>query len=244
MNLNFRTVCSAAVLCFAGNVFAMDFDSLKDSSSNSGSFSQLRSIEQASSKDLSREGLLQQNAILLKMVSSIQKQNERLQHQVEMYEDTLNQVLKEFFSSSQDKTNETEELRISNQAKTDEVVVPEPYIVLNKLSSDTAMSTGQEILFASRDENKRIEATMQGVQTPMQKLNEYLDKSTEYEPSGVTFKYDVNAEGKFSCKIKLRNKSGEVKVFDTGVYHKSKKDAKLRITEYVYDCLVNKTSAR
>ncbi|MBO7454344.1 MAG: ankyrin repeat domain-containing protein [Alphaproteobacteria bacterium] len=47
MNLNFKTICSAAVLCFVGNVFAMDSNSLKENSSNSKEFSQFIPIRQA-----------------------------------------------------------------------------------------------------------------------------------------------------------------------------------------------------
>ena len=53
MKLNFETLCSAAVLCFAGNVFAMDSNPLNDGPLNNENSNRLISISQTNARNCS-----------------------------------------------------------------------------------------------------------------------------------------------------------------------------------------------
>ncbi|MBO4405624.1 MAG: ankyrin repeat domain-containing protein [Alphaproteobacteria bacterium] len=70
--------------------------------------------------------------------------------------------------------------------------------------------------------------------TPLRKLNTYLENAS-IDLSDVEFLYDIHHDGTFSCKIKINDQ-----IFDNHLRCKSKKEAKDRIAEYVYDVLTAK----
>ncbi len=65
--MKLKALCSAVVLCFVANVFAMNSDSQKDPTLNSKKFGQLTPVNQANLENLSREELL-------KVIADLQQQ--------------------------------------------------------------------------------------------------------------------------------------------------------------------------
>ncbi|MBO6056366.1 MAG: hypothetical protein J6P84_05315 [Alphaproteobacteria bacterium] len=62
--MKLKTLCSVAILCFMGSVFAMDSDSQKDPTLNSEKFGQSTSADQSNLENLSKEELLKVTANL------------------------------------------------------------------------------------------------------------------------------------------------------------------------------------
>ncbi|MBO7642394.1 MAG: ankyrin repeat domain-containing protein [Alphaproteobacteria bacterium] len=77
--MKLKTLCSVAILCFMGSVFAMDSDSQKDPTLNSEKFGQSTSADQSNLENLSKEELLKVTA--------------NLQQKVEKHESVLAEVL-------------------------------------------------------------------------------------------------------------------------------------------------------
>ncbi|MBO6056365.1 MAG: ankyrin repeat domain-containing protein [Alphaproteobacteria bacterium] len=65
--MKLKALCSAVVLCFVANVFAMNSDSQKDPTLNSKKFGQLTPVNQANLENLSKEELL-------KVIADLQQQ--------------------------------------------------------------------------------------------------------------------------------------------------------------------------
>ena len=98
--MKLKTLCSVAVLCFMGSVFAMDSDSQKDPTLNSEKFGQSTSADQANLENLSREELLKVIADLQQQIKTHEKvrdelsqKNEDPQQQVKTHESVLAEAL-------------------------------------------------------------------------------------------------------------------------------------------------------
>ncbi|MBO7642393.1 MAG: ankyrin repeat domain-containing protein [Alphaproteobacteria bacterium] len=77
--MKLKALCSVAILCFMGSVFAMDSDSQRDPTLNSKKFGQLTPVNQANLENLSKEELL-------KVIAD-------LQQQIKTHESVLAEVL-------------------------------------------------------------------------------------------------------------------------------------------------------
>ena len=98
--MKLKALCSAVVLCFVANVFAMDSDSQKDPTLNREKFGQLTPVNQANLENLSREELLKVIADLQQQIKTHEKvrdelsqKNEDPQQQVKTHESVLAEAL-------------------------------------------------------------------------------------------------------------------------------------------------------
>ena len=105
--MKLKALCSAVVLCFVANVFAMDSDSQKDPTLNSEKFGQSTSADQSNLENLSKEELLKVTANLQQQITEEPNSSsfEKLEDPKPIYNEALESARQELKSAQQDVKN-------------------------------------------------------------------------------------------------------------------------------------------
>lgn len=188
MKLNFKILCSAAVLCFAGSVFSMNFNSLKNSSPDG----EVRLIPV--------------------------KEHEGFVPSKESPIDILNRHCK------------THGLSLKFEYGVLSGKEWNCTVIINDKKYKMDFQKCENVEAAKRETAEHV-CKILGL-SAQDKLGKYFQNNKiPATLSDVEFLYDINKDGTFICKIKIKDK-----IYERNMGCESKKDAKNQIVErYIYE---------
>ncbi|MCR4555435.1 MAG: DUF3450 domain-containing protein [Alphaproteobacteria bacterium] len=196
MNPYFKTLCSATLLCFAGNAFAIAIALPKDTSSNSGNSSRLVSVNQRNSRrpsldvnDLLGEimGLRQINAASQRQLKTLKEENANLRKLLETREKEIADLQRQI-KQNEEKGNSQLKVKIRNRKK-----------------SQKKESTNGKVV---KEKNKQPATSAEGFSSiyeigSVKKLIRYCRKKGI--PSNLNFHFEILSGNKFKCTITIND---------------------------------------